>query len=236
MRNLTIDGMTVDYTATVDTGDNYYHTFGVLAGFVGNGFSASNVTVKNVTMNLNLCGEEAYNTSAHRLPAECIGGLIGYAKGTVSMTNCKVEGMTVNITDGQDGGGTQFLIGGLIGYADAYYTLNSSGENSYGGSGKVNIEGCTVSGLTVNNKNEATGITTGALLGGIGKSVTTAAGKTYSVTASIDEDTTYPTELACIGKELTLDYSTASESAVQSRDALLPADPEEGRRKENAVD
>lgn len=31
-------------------------------------------------------------------------------------------------------------------------------------------------------------------------------------------------------------YSTASESAVQSRDALLPADPEEGRRKENAVD
>ena len=172
MRNLTIDGMTVDYTATVDTGSNYYHAFGVLAGFVGNGFSASNVTVKNVTMNLNLCGEEAYNTSAHRLPAECIGGLIGYAKGTVSMTNC------------------------------------------------------TVSGLTVNNKNGATGITTGALLGGIGKSVTTAAGKTYSVTASIDEDTTYPTELPCIGKELTLDYSTASESAVQSRDALLPADPE----------
>ena len=232
MRNLTIDGMTVDYTAIVDTGSNYYHAFGVLAGFVGNGFSASNVTVKNVTMNLNLCGEEAYNTSAHRLPAECIGGLIGYAKGTVSMTNCKVEGMTVNITDGQDGGGTQFLIGGLIGYADAYYTLNSSGENSYGGSGKVNIEGCTVSGLT----NGATGITTGALLGGIGKSVTTAAGKTYSVTASIDEDTTYPTELPCIGKELTLDYSTASESAVQSRDALLPANPEEGRRKENAVD
>lgn len=172
MRNLTIDGMTVDYTATVDTGSNYYHAFGVLAGFVGNGFSASNVTVKNVTMNLNLCGEEAYNTSAHRLPAECIGGLIGYAKGTVSMTNC------------------------------------------------------TVSGLTVNNKNGATGITTGALLGGIGKSVTTAAGKTYSVTAFIDEDTTYPTELPCIGKELTLDYSTASESAVQSRDALLPADPE----------
>ena len=120
VKNLTIDGMTIDYTAQPIAGGNYYQAFGALAGFVGDGFTAKNVTVKNVTMNLNLLGEEgnAY-ISAHLLPAECIGGLIGYAKGTVTLTDCSVEDLTVNVTDKNDNRGTQFLIGGLIGYADA---------------------------------------------------------------------------------------------------------------------
>lgn len=57
VKNLTIDGMTVDYTATVSS-PNAYHAFGALAGFVGDRFTAENVTVKHVTMKLNLLGEE----------------------------------------------------------------------------------------------------------------------------------------------------------------------------------
>ena len=44
VKNLTIDGMTVDYTATVSS-PNAYHAFGALAGFVGDRFTAENVTV-----------------------------------------------------------------------------------------------------------------------------------------------------------------------------------------------
>ena len=46
VKNLTIDGMTIDYTATVNTYGNDYHAFGALAGFWGNGFTAEHVTVK----------------------------------------------------------------------------------------------------------------------------------------------------------------------------------------------
>lgn len=218
VKNLTIDGMTIDYIATVDTDGNYYHTFGALAGFVGDGFTAENVSVKNVTMNLELLGEEgdAY-TSAHLLPAECIGGLIGYAKGTVTLTGCTVEDMTVNVTDINDSGGTRFLIGGLIGYADALYTPYDAGgnwvDNDYRGNGNVSITDCTVSGMTV-NKNHATGASVGGFLGGICKSATSKDGKTYSMTANIDDISTVPEEFTRIGKELTMNDSTGSNSAA----------------------
>ena len=221
VKNLTIDGMTIDYTATVDTDGNYYHTFGALAGFVGDGFTAENVTVKNVTMNLNLLGEEgdAY-TSAHLLPAESIGGLIGYAKGNVTLTGCTVEDMTVNVTDKtdkNDNGGTRFLIGGLIGYADALYTPYDAGgnwvDNDYRGNGNVSITDCTVSGMTV-NKNGATGASVGGFLGGICKSATSKDEITYSVTAHIDNTSTFPNEFTRIGKELTANDSTGSNSAA----------------------
>ena len=226
VKDLTIDGMTVDYTAAVYSSSNEYHAFGALAGFVGDGFTAENVTVKNVTMNLNLLGEEGNaSISAHLLPAECIGGLIGYAKGSVTLTGCTVENMTVNVTDKNDNGGTQFLIGGLIGYADALY-MQIPGENEYsssrdyGGNGSVTIENCKV-GMTV-NKNGAEGVSVGGFLGGIGKSVTSKTGTEYSVTANIDDASTFPEAFARIGKELTLNYSTASES--------LPAGTAEDKR------
>ena len=129
VQNLTIDGMTVDYTATVHSSGNDYHAFGALAGFVGDGFKAENVTVKHMSMNLNLLGEETYPCYTHRLPAECIGGLIGYAKGSVTLTGCTVENMTVNVTDINENGETQFLIGGLISYADALYTPYDAERN-----------------------------------------------------------------------------------------------------------
>ena len=226
VKDLTIDGMTVDYTAAVYSSSNEYHAFGALAGFVGDGFTAENVTVKNVTMNLNLLGEEGNaSISAHLLPAECIGGLIGYAKGSVTLTGCTVENMTVNVTDKNDNGGTQFLIGGLIGYADALY-MQIPGENEYsssrdyGGNGSVTIENCKV-GMTV-NKDGAEGVSVGGFLGGIGKSVTSKTGTEYSVTANIDDASTFPEVLDRIGKELTLNYSTASES--------LPAGTAEDKR------
>ena len=238
VKNLTIDGMTVDYAATVDTYGNDYHAFGVLAGFVGDRFTAENVTVKRVTMNLNLLGEEAYAyTSAHLLPAECIGGLIGYAKGSVTLTDCTVEDLTVSVTDKKDGGGTQILIGGLIGYADALYTpYDAEGiwvGNDYRGDGSVTIIGCTVSGMTV-NENGATGVTVGGLLGGIGKCVTSKNGTTYSVTARIDDTSTFPDEFTRIGKELTMNDSTASDSAERSLDAM-PAAFEDESDEENTA-
>mgnify|MGYP004645541085 CR=1 FL=1 len=217
VKNLTIDGMTIDYTAQPIVGGNYYHAFGALAGFVGDGFNAENVTVKHVTMNLNLLGEETYPCSAHRLPAECVGGLIGYAKGSVTLTGCTVENMTVSVTDMNDSGGTQFLIGGLIGYADALYTpYDAEGtwaDNDYRGDGTVTITGCPVTGMTV-NKNHATGVTVGGLLGGIGKRVVSTTGTTYSVTANIDDASTFPDEFTRIGKELILNDSTGSNSAA----------------------
>lgn len=241
VKNLTIDGMTIDYTAQPIAGGNYYQAFGALAGFVGDGFTAENVTVKNVTMNLNLLGEEgnAY-ISAHLLPAECIGGLIGYAKGTVTLTDCNVEDLTVNVTDKNDSGGTQFLIGGLIGYADALYTQipgenEYSSSNDYNGDGSVTITGCAVSGMTVNNKNGATGIMTGGFLGGIGKSVTSKNGTTYSVTAHIDNTNTFPEGFENIGKELTINDSTASNSAAQSLDAMPAAAFEDESDEENTA-
>ena len=236
VKNLTIDGMTVDYAATVDTYGNDYHAFGVLAGFVGDRFTAENVTVKRVTMNLNLLGEEAYAyTSAHLLPAECIGGLIGYAKGSVTLTDCTVEDLTVSVTDKKDGGGTQILIGGLIGYADALYTpYDAEGiwvGNDYRGDGSVTIIGCTVSGMTV-NENGATGVTVGGLLGGICKGATSKDEITYSVTARIDDTSTFPDEFTRIGKELTMNDSTASDSAERSLDAM-PAAFEDESDEEN---
>ena len=241
VKNLTIDGMTVDYTAAVDSSSNAYHAFGALAGFVGDGFKAENVTVKHVTMNLNLLGEEGYaHASFHRLPAECIGGLVGYAKGSVTLTDCNVENLTVNVTDMNDSGGTQFLIGGLIGYADALYT-QIPGENEYSssrdyvGNGSVTIAGCTVSGMTVNNKNDATGITTGGLIGGIGKCVVSKNGTEYSVTTDIDEVSTFPEGFMSIGKELTINDSTASNSAARSLDAMPAAAFEDESDEENTA-
>ena len=235
VKNLTIDGMTIDYTATVDS-PNYYHAFGALAGFVGDGFTAEKVTVKNVTMNLKLLGEEgnAY-TSAHLLPAESIGGLIGYAKGTVTLTGCMVEDMTVNVTDKNDSGGTQFLIGGLIGYADALYTqLQGEDEysyyNDYNGNGSVSITGCTVA-MTV-NKNDATGVTVGGLIGGICKSATSKDGTTYSVTADINDSSTFPAGLDSIGN---VPNSTGSNSAARSLDAMPAAAFEDESDEENTA-
>ena len=239
VKNLTIDGMTVDYAATVDTYGNDYHAFGVLAGFVGDRFTAENVTVKRVTMNLNLLGEKAAEYFYdHHLPAESIGGLIGYAKGTVTLTGCKVEDMTVNVTDKNDNGGTQFLIGGLIGYADALYTQipgenEYSSSNDYNGDGSVTITGCAVSGMTV-NKNHAAGASVGGFLGGIGKRVVSKTGTEYSVTTNIDATNTFPEGFENIGKELTINDSTASNSAARSLDAM-PAAFEDESDEENTA-
>ena len=240
VKNLTIDGMTIDYTAQPIAGGNYYQAFGALAGFVGDGFTAENVTVKNVTMNLNLLGEEgnAY-ISAHLLPAECIGGLIGYAKGTVTLTDCNVEDLTVNVTDKNDSGGTQFLIGGLIGYADALYTQipgdnEYSSSNDYNGNGSVTITGCAVLDMTV-DKNGATGASVGGFLGGIGKSVTSNTGIAYSVTATIDEVSAFPEGFESIGKELTINDSTGSNSTAQSLDATPAAAFEDESDEENTA-
>lgn len=205
VKDLTIDGITVDYTAAVDTGGNCYRAFGALAGFVGDGFTAENVTVKNVTIDLNLLGEEAYAySSAHRLPAESIGGLIGCAKGRVTLTDCTVENMTVNVIDKNDEGGTKFLIGGLIGYADALYTpYDADGnyaDNDYRGDGRVSITGCTVD-MTV-SKNDAQAAAVGGFLGGIGKSVTSKTETEYSVTVNIDDASTFPAGFESVGEEL----------------------------------
>lgn len=239
VKNLTIDGMTIDYTAQPSVDSNEYHAFGALAGFVGDRFTAENVTVRHVTMNLNLLGEQgnAYN-SAHLLPAECIGGLIGYAKGTVTLTGCKVEDMTVNVTDINDNRGTQFLIGGLIGYADALYTpYDAEGkwaDNDYRGNGSVTITGCAVSGMTV-DKNGATGATVGGLLGGICKGATSKDEITYSVAARIDDTSTFPEGFENIGKELTINDSTASNSAARSLDAMPAAAFEDESDEENTA-
>lgn len=238
VKNLTIDGMTVDYTATVSS-PNAYHAFGALAGFVGDRFTAENVTVKHVTMKLNLLGEEgnAY-ISAHLLPAECIGGLVGYAKGTVTLTGCKVEDMTVNVTDKNDNGGTQFLIGGLIGYADALYTpYDAEGnwaDNDYRGNGSVTITDCTVLDMTV-DKNGATGASVGGFLGGIGKHVVSKTGAAYSVTTTIDEVSAFPEGFESIGKELTINDSTGSNSTAQSLDATPAAAFEDESDEENTA-
>ena len=239
VKNLTIDGMTIDYTAQPSVDSNEYHAFGALAGFVGDRFTAENVTVRHVTMNLNLLGEQgnAYN-SAHLLPAECIGGLVGYAKGTVTLTGCKVENMTVNVTDKNDNGGTQFLIGGLIGYADALYTPydaegNWADNNDYRGNGSVTITGCKVEDMTV-NKNHAAGASVGGFLGGIGKRVVSKTGTEYSVTTNIDATNTFPEGFENIGKELTINDSTASNSAARSLDAM-PAAFEDESDEENTA-
>ena len=132
--------------------------------------------------------------------------------------------MSVNVIDQNDNGGTQFLIGGLIGYADALYTPYDADGNwvgsDYRGDGSVTIENCKV-GMTV-NKDGAEGVSVGSFLGGIGKSVTSKTGTEYSVTANIDDASTFPEVLDRIGKELTLNYSTASES--------LPAGTAEDKR------
>ncbi len=242
VKDLTIDGMTIDYTAAGGVYGNDYNAFGALAGFVGDGFTAENVTVKNVTMDLNLLGEEGTTSySYHLLPAESIGGLIGYAKGSVTLTGCTVSGMTVNVTDTSDEGGTQFLIGGLIGYADALYTqfqgnTEYSFYNDYNGNGSVSISGCTVD-MTV-NKNGVADVTVGGLVGGIGKSVTSKTGTNYSVTI-VDNNSTFPTELASIGKELTLNYSESTTDGTgtnaNASSSLFPITAEDKSSEEDAA-
>ena len=153
------------------------------------------------------------------------------------MTDCNVEDLTVNVTDKNDSGGTQFLIGGLIGYADALYTpYDAEGkwaDNDYRGNGSVTITGCAVSGMTV-DKNGATGASVGGFLGGIGKCVTSKNGTTYSVTARIDDTSTFPDEFTRIGKELTINDSTDSNSTAQSLDAM-PAAFEDESDEENTA-
>lgn len=236
VKDLTIDGMTVDYTAEISASENYYHAFGALAGYVGDGFTAQNVTVKNVTMNLELLGEKAKD-SYYLLPAESIGGLIGYAEGSVTLTGCKVENMVVNVTDKNDDRGTKFLIGGFIGYADALYTSYYDGENrkwsyDYSGNGSVTIQGCKVANMTV-NKNGATGVTVGGLIGGICKSATSKDEMTYSVTANIEDTNTVPAGLGSIGN--VPNSADSGESAAQSLDALLPTAFENEPDEENAA-
>ena len=181
VKNLTIDGMTIDYTAQPSVDSNEYHAFGALAGFVGDRFTAENVTVRHVTMNLNLLGEQgnAYN-SVHLLPAECIGGLVGRGNGSVTFTGCKVEDMTVN-------------------------------------------------------KNHAAGASVGGFLGGIGKRVVSKTGTEYSVTTNINATNTFPEGFENIGKELTINDSTASNSAARSLDAMPAAAFEDESDEENTA-
>ena len=237
VKNLTIDGMTIDYTTTVSTWGNDYHAFGALAGYVGNGFTADKVTVKNVTMNFDLLGEEASTDPYHRLSAESIGGLIGYTTGSAALTDCTVENMVVNVTDSQVGGVTKFLIGGLIGYADALYTpYDADGnyaDNDYRGDGHVTITGCTVTNMTVNNKNNAKDVTVGGLIGGTCKSAASKDETTYSVTAVIDDKSTFPEGLDSIGNAP--NSADSGESAAQSLDALLPTAFEDELDEENAA-
>ena len=146
--------------------------------------------------------------------------------------------MTVNVTDKNDNGGTQFLIGGLIGYADALYTQipgenEYSSSNDYNGDGSVTITGCAVSGMTV-NKNHAAGASVGGFLGGIGKRVVSKTGTEYSVTTNIDATNTFPEGFENIGKELTINDSTASNSAARSLDAM-PAAFEDESDEENTA-
>ena len=156
----------------------------------------------------------------------------------MTLTGCKVEDMTVNVTDKNDNGGTQFLIGGLIGYADALYTQipgenEYSSSNDYNGDGSVTITGCAVSGMTV-NKNHAAGASVGGFLGGIGKRVVSKTGTEYSVTTNIDATNTFPEGFENIGKELTINDSTASNSAARSLDAM-PAAFEDESDEENTA-
>ena len=236
VKNLTIDGMTIDYTATVDAQGNYYHAFGALAGYVGNGFTAQKVTVKNVTMNLDLLGEGASTQPYHLLPAESIGGLIGYTTGSAALTDCTVENMVVNVTDSQVGGATKFLVGGLIGYADALYTPYENGawadSSDYRGNGRVTTQNCAVTGMTV-NQNGAKNVTVGGLLGGICKSAASKDEMAYTAAADIDDASTCPTEFEHIGNEL--DSTDSGDTATQSLVTLFPIISEDKSDEEGAA-
>ena len=107
-------------------------------------------------------------------------------------------------------------------------------DNDYRGNGSVTITGCAVSGMTV-NKNDATGASVGGLLGGIGKCVASKNGITYSVTTNIDETSTFPEGFESIGKELTINDSTASNSAARSLDAMPAAAFEDESDEENTA-
>ena len=157
----------------------------------------------------------------------------------MTLTGCTVENMTVNVTDKNDSGGTQFLIGGLIGYADALYTQiqgenEYSSSNDYNGNGSVTITGCTVLDMTV-DKNGATGASVGGFLGGIGKRVVSKTGTEYSVTTNIDATNKFPEGFENIGKELTMNDSTASNSAARSLDAMPAAAFEDESDEENTA-
>ena len=86
-------------------------------------------------------------------------------------------------------------------------------SRDYGGNGSVTITGCTVSGMTV-NENGVTGASIGDFLGGIGKCVTSKNGTAYSVTANIDDASTFLEGFTRIGKELIPNDSTGNNSAV----------------------
>ena len=109
-----------------------------------------------------------------------------------------------------------------------------SSSNDYNGDGSVTITGCAVSGMTV-DKNGATGATVGGLLGGIGKRVVSKTGTEYSVTTNIDATNTFPEGFENIGKELTINDSTASNSAARSLDAMPAAAFEDESDEENTA-
>ena len=98
----------------------------------------------------------------------------------------------------------------------------------------MTITGCTVSGMTV-DENGATGASVGGFLGGIGKHVVSKTGVTYSVTTTIDKGSTFPEGFMSIGKELTMNDSTASNSAARSLDAMPAAAFEDESDEENTA-
>ena len=85
------------------------------------------------------------------------------------------------------------------------------------------------------NENDATGVSVGGFLGGIGKSVTSNTGIAYSVTANIDEVSAFPEGFESIGKELTINDSTGSNSTAQSLDATPAAAFEDESDEENTA-
>ena len=98
----------------------------------------------------------------------------------------------------------------------------------------MTITGCAVSGMTV-NKNHAAGASVGGFLGGIGKRVVSKTGTEYSVTTNIDATNTFPEGFENIGKELTINDSTASNSTAQSLDAMPAAAFEDESDEENTA-
>ena len=161
--------------------------------------------------------------------AAAIGTGLGAASGAAA------AGFTVDAASGGLSLGLGTLIGGLIGYADALYTQipgenEYSSSNDYNGNGSVTITGCTVLDMTV-DKNGATGASVGGFLGGIGKHIVSKTGATYSVTTTIDEVSAFPEGFESIGKELTINDSTGSNSTAQSLDAI-PAAAFEGESDE----
>ena len=98
----------------------------------------------------------------------------------------------------------------------------------------MTITGCKVEDMTV-NKNHAAGASVGGFLGGIGKRVVSKTGTEYSVTTNINATNTFPEGFENIGKELTINDSTASNSAARSLDAMPAAAFEDESDEENTA-